>query len=636
MRFTGFQIGKGLIILSLIVPFRATGFAQTIVRHPAEILLPVAYDVTPPLAAMPIIQEDDRNLHGEREVPNQGFSYLFNPNQDFAKSLPEPDPVLQAAPGPYQTNSTLVNRDGIGNYLGYIPPDAVGDIGTNHYIQAVNAAFAVYSKSGAVLYGPVSLATLWQGFPLPHTSDGDPVVLYDHLADRWLITQFSLPNFPFGPFYELIAVSTTSNPLGSWYRYSYKFNTFPDYPKLGVWTNGYYMSVNMYATAGDGGIWMGPAAIELERDSLLNGKAGRMVIFQLGVNDNHMLPADLDGPPPGAQTPGLFLGADDQPGTNDRLVLYKLTNNWLTPQNAKFTGPAYINVAPFDGNLCNDAQACIPQAGTSGKLDPLSRRMMNRLQYRNFGSYKVLMANHTVDVDGSDHAGVRWYELRASDTTFSVYQQGTYAIDANHRWLGSIAMDGNGNIALGYSVSGSTMFPAIRATGRRAGDPPGQMSFMEEQIIAGGGVQTSTINRWGDYSCLTVDPVDDRTFWYTNEYYASSGFDTWKTRIASFTIDNLPVSNKKYTETGYAFNLKCYPNPVTKLATINWNLKTEGFVELNIYDFTGRKTETLVHSDMVPGINQVVYDASDLPAGMYFCQLRVNGVAESIEIIIAR
>ncbi len=636
MQLAGFQIAHKIsFIVLLLILFRNAGIAQNTVLHPSEIAFPVAHDVSPPLLGMPILQPSIGNPRGEMEIPNQNYSLIFNKQNSFTETVSGRDPVLQDSEGVFLAINTIVNIEGIGKIYTVIPPDPAGDVGTNQYIQATNLHFAIYSKSGALLYGPAALSTIWQGFPGPHTSDGDPVVLYDHLADRWLITQFSLPNFPNGPYYELIALSQTPDPLGAWHRYSFQFDKMPDYPKVGVWSDGYYMSANLFSS---GELkYKGPAAIVLERDSMLTGKTARMMVFELGTDKQPLLAADLDGQLPPSGSPGYFLSAIDDPdGAGDHLELFSLHTNWGNLSNSTLTGPQSITVAAYDGNMCNGNKSCIPQAGTTRGLDALSSYLMMKLQYRNFGSYQVLMTNQTVDVEANDHAGIRWYELRSQDTNWSVYQQGTYAPDANHRWIGSIAMDGSGNVALAYSVSGAGIYPSIRATGRRAGDPPGYMSLMEATVIEGTGAQNDASSRWGDYSCLTVDPVDNRTFWYTNEYYGTTSTWDWKTRIASFTIDNLPVSNKKHLETGYAFNLKCYPNPLSNLATITWQLKTAGYVELNIYDFTGRKTAALVNAEMPEGMHQEVFDAAKLPEGMYFCLIRVNGVAETVEMIVTK
>ncbi len=625
-----------LLIMAFSVIYQVKTSGQNHISPPTEILYPVLHDTSPPLSEMPALDNAKRINRGETEVPNQNYALFIQQRNALTESATVPDPVLQSESASFMQNSTIVNIDGIENSVMINPPDPVGDVGVNYYIQAVNINFAVYSKSGSLLYGPAALKTLWQGLGT-YTSDGDPVVLYDHLADRWIISQFSLPNYPNGPFYELIAVSQTPDPLGAWYRYAFKFDNMPDYPKFGLWPDGYYMAANMY-TSGTNAL-KGPAAIVLERDSLLVGKKGRMILFQCEKADEPLLPADFDGPAPPAGTPGYFLSTSDgAAGADDKLKLYTLHADWKNPANSALTGPTAISIATFDGNMCNGDQNCIPQAGSTRRLDPLSRYLMNRLQYRNFGTHHVLMANHTVDVDNTDHAGIRWYELRSSGTNWSVYQQGTYAPDTNHRWIGSIAMDGTGNIALAYSVSGKGMFPSIRATGRRAGDPAGQMTFQEQTIMEGGGAQNDGTYRWGDYSCLTVDPVDDNTLWYTNEYYATTSLQNWKTRIASFRINELPVgiSEKPGVVANYAFGLNNYPNPFENSTIISWQLRKGSHVVLKVFDFMGREIRTLVNENQAPGSHHATFNAEALQSGVYYYQLNINGKFETKKMIILK
>ena len=610
-------------------------FMQNIVIHPTEIIVQDAYDISPPLKELPVILVGTKKEKYGKEIPNQNYSVIFNNLNSFTEITSGRDPVLQESEGTMAPVSTIVNVDGISATQGYIPPDPAGDIGTNHYVQATNIHFAVYSKTGTLLYGPAALGTLWQGFPGLYTSDGDPVVLYDHLADRWIISQFSLPNYPNGPFYELLAVSQTPDPLGAWHRYSFQFSKMPDYPKFGVWPDGYYMSANLYSSGS--GNWAGPAAIVLERDSLLAGKTARMKVFELGTDRQPLLAADLDGLLPPAGSPGYFLSINDDPANaNDHLELFSLQTDWANPANALLTGPQTIPVAVFDGNMCNGSPSCLPQPGTTSRLDALSRYLMQRLQYRNFGTYQVLMANHTVDVDANNHAGIRWYELRTTVTDWSVYQQGTYAPDTNHRWMGSIAMDGAGNIALAYSITGKGIYPSIHATGRRSGDTPGYMSLAEETIMAGTGAQKDLSSRWGDYSCLAVDPQDDRTFYYTNEYYAVTSNKDWKTRIASFTIDNLPVgiSEKPIKDASSLHNLQNYPNPFSKKTLITWQSAEKSQTRLFVYDVMGKVIEILVNEEIVAGEHKIYFDASELAEGVYYYQLRANGRVETRKMVV--
>ena len=453
---------------------------------------------------------------------------------------------LQARPTGSTMPSPTLNFEGLNNLSGVLPPDPNGDVGPDHYVQAVNATYiGVYEKESGNQIAIFLLGNLWPSGDPCHANDGDPIVLYDQLADRWLLSQFALPNYPKGPFYQCLAVSQTPDPTGSWYLYTFRVHDtkMNDYPKLSIWPDAYYMTANQF----ENGAWAGAGVWAFERERMLQGQAAQMVYFDLyDVNPNFggMLPADPDGalaPPSGA--PGLFVEWDDADwvGPVDAVRLWEFHVDWATPSNATFgvngNPNALIRTADVDPNLCDYANNCIPQPGGYA-LDAISNQLMYRVQYRNFGTYQTLVANHTVDVDGNDHAGIHWFELRDEGSGWSLYQEGVYAPDQHHRWMGSIAMDHVGNIALGYSVSSSSLYPSIRYAGRLAGDPLGQLTQGEAEIISGGGYQAHSSGRWGDYSMMAVDPEDDCTFWYTQEYYATTSTAGWRTRVAAFRFPN--------------------------------------------------------------------------------------------------
>jgi hypothetical protein len=458
------------------------------------------------------------------------------------------DPVAQTTPVPQLIPQPSTSFEGIGNVNSVLPPDTNGDVGPNHYVQWVNLSFAVYSKGTGttpptLLYGPAAGNTLWTGFggPCEGRNDGDPIVLYDHLADRWVMSQLAVPNsffgIVFGPFYQCVAVSATSDPLGAYNRYQFRFDKLNDYPKLGLAGDAYYMSINQYTPFALQ--FAGQGVVAFDCQSMLAGLPASMIYFDLAsvdMNLGGMLPMDLDGPPPPPGAPEIFAQVDDDAWgyAPDQLQLWRFHSDWTNPAASSFTGPTILPTAPFDSNLCDFARNCIPQPGTTVKVDALADRLMYRLQYRHFASHDSLLVNHTVDADGTDHAGIRWYEIRDPLNTPVLYQQGTYAPDADHRWMGSAAMDGSGNIALGFSVSGPATSPSIRYTGRLAGDAPGIMTQGEANLMVGSGAQTNPSGRWGDYSMLAVDPSDNCTFWYAQEYYASTSDAGWQTRVGAF------------------------------------------------------------------------------------------------------
>jgi hypothetical protein len=315
-----------------------------------------------------------------------------------------------------------------------------------------------------------------------------------------------------------------------------------DYPKFGVWGDGYYMSINQFTCTVIACQWAGQGVAAFPRTQMLAGAAASMVYFDMGPVDDTlggMLPSDLDGPPPPAGTPNYFVQFDDDAWgySGDQLQIWEFKVNWTTPTSSTFTRKASLPTAAFDSDLCNYGRSCIRQAGSSIRLDAISDRVMYRLQYRNFGAYQTLVTNHTVDVNGSDLAGIRWYEIRLNAGTPSILQQGTFAPDANSRWMASAAMDSAGNIAMGYNVSSAVTFPRISFTGRKASDPPGQMTLAEGDIMLGTGGQTHSASRWGDYSLLGVDPSDGCTFWFTTEYYQNTSSAGWQTRVGAFRIE---------------------------------------------------------------------------------------------------
>ncbi|CAG0936882.1 hypothetical protein TFLX_05778 [Thermoflexales bacterium] len=505
------------------------------------------HDVSPALSTLESVEPA-----GQRHEPGT-LSLRESKGPLAAPITSDIDAAVQDWQGVTSMPAPLMNFEGIYNTYGIAPPDTQGEIGydpaTNkkYYMQWVNLGYSVWDVTGVtptLVLGPVNGNTIWTGFggACESTNDGDPITLYDPLAQRWVMTQFALPNYPSGPFWQCIAVSTSGNPAGTWYRYAFEWqdgtiDLMNDYPKFGVWPDGYYMTANQfYGSSGCISNWCGTGVAAFERDQMLVGAAARMVYFNLGAPDwGGMLPADFDGlTPPAAGTPNYFaeVHADewDTVFTQDEVAVYAFDVDWATPANSTFTPVATLAMAPFDGDMCAFDRNCITQPG-SQKLDAIADRTMYRLAYRNFGGYESLVSNLTVDATGTDQAGVRWFEIRKTGNTWSLYQEGTYAPDSHNRWMASIAQDHVGNMALGYSVSSSTVYPSVRYTGRLANDPMGTMPQAEVELIAGT-VSQSGVNRWGDYSMMSVDPVDDCTFWYTQEY--SGGSWDWRTRIGSF------------------------------------------------------------------------------------------------------
>ena len=455
----------------------------------------------------------------------------------------ESDPVAQQLSVGLQGVTAGVNFEGQSaqdtrNIFGFafVPPDTNGAAGANQYVQIVNVTIAVYDKStGAQVMAPAAIHTLWTGFGGPcefETPDGgDPVVLYDHLAGRWMVTQLQF-NSTFTQSEQCIAVSTSSDATGSYNRYEFDFGAnFPDYPKYGIWPDAYYNTINVFPGHG----FAGAEACAFDRTAMLAGLSATAICFQQPPSVSSLLPSDLDGntlPPAGS--PNYFMGLAD----SSHLSFFKFHADFANPANSTFTGPSLISVAPYS-EICARATtvACIPEPNPGEKVDGLSDRVMFRLAYRNYGDHESLVVNHTVA--GGALGGVRWYEIRNPGAAPTVLQQGTLVDPTVDYWLGSVAMDKVGNLALGFSASGKELPPSIYVAGRAPGDPSGLLSG--PLVIAGGqGVQTQSFKRWGDYSSMTIDPTDDCTFWYTNEYYPVAGNFSfaWSTRVGSFKFDS--------------------------------------------------------------------------------------------------
>jgi hypothetical protein len=569
------------LVLSLVAVFLllTTGAAQTApgaMSPKPEFSKAIAFDVSLPLralaaAAAPRMAPPLAPLGGPIEIrPERGpvaKDQGYSPDGALQRASALRQGAAATIPAPLLTFEGLSNLDNF-DIFGFRvnPPDSVGDVGPNHYVEMVNLVFAVYDKQGNRLLGPVDNGTLWAGFAIPDCTDpsGDVIVLYDKLEDRWLLSQFTTRglNDPTLPFYNCVAISQTGDPTGSYFRYAFlttqsgKF-FFPDYPKYGVWKKSYVLTSRDFGPTIEYGI----SVYALEKNKMIAGNPNaRAVKFFLdsavvpiNLIGDGLLPATIDGtrqPKEDAAIP--IIGTQDDGGpygaTSDALNVWDLFIKWQANPQASIVFRGSLPVAPFDSIFpcAPTSRDCLPQPGITNHdqfLDILSYRQRPtwRLAYRNFGKYEAMVTNQSVEALPGV-AGVRWYEIRRTNGQYSVFQQGTYApSDGVHRWMGSIAMDRQGNMALGYSVvNGANVFPGIRYTGRLAGDPLGQMTLGEATIIDGTGVQRTINSRWGDYTSMNVDPTDDCTFWYVNEYYTLAGQLSstagWQTRVGTFKL----------------------------------------------------------------------------------------------------
>ena len=535
-----FAVGIAAVLAMTLAPL---AYAQPDQVLRPEVSMAVRHDVSPPLWKQPVIFRPSKAAQPDREIPNH------SPLDLAARHHPTPggpDPLVSepiaATPAPSSSFDGISDDDNAAILGGrVVPPDTEGDVGLTYYVQAVNLMLAVYRKSDGVrVFGPVATRSLWAGFggKCQTDNDGDPIVLYDDAADRWMVSQFAVG----GDGHQCIAISTTSDPTGSYYRYDFLVSPgrTNDYPKMGVWPDGYYLSYNEFTSG-----FQGAVAVAFERDKMLLGQPAQMVKFgplACGTECPFAIqPSHFDGgTAPPAGSPNTFIMAwDDETwgsgASSDGYRLWDFTVSWTSPGSSTFLSKPQVNAAEFDSEMCNFSRACIVQPSPGERLDPFAQATMYRAQYRNFGTYEAIAISHTVDVTGRSVGGIRWAELRDTGAGWFLYQTGTVSPTSDTRWMPSIAMDKQGNIAVGYSVSSRQVKPSVRYVTRSAGDPLGTMGT-EVTLVTGAGVQQSSSNRWGDYSAMSLDPSDSCTFWYTQEYYANNGSFDFKTRIGSFKV----------------------------------------------------------------------------------------------------
>jgi hypothetical protein len=499
--------------------FSTAAVAQSVQRG-AQVTPAAQHDVSLPLREMALTAP--KPIPGQVEMREQiGPKHIFS-------LTPGADPVGQDSFKSELSTTQGLSFDGVnGNQGGAIPPDTNGSVGATQFVEITNFDYAVYNKTtGAQILGPTRINVIWSGFggQCQLYNGGDPIVLWDKAAQRWLVEQLEYTTTN----QVCVAVSTSEDATGTYNRYVFNFGgNLPDYPKLSVWPDAYYLAVNSY---GQG--FGEPCA--LDRTAMLAGTTATMECFSPNSANFSFLPSDLDGatpPPAGAPNHYVELG-----NTTSTLNEYDFHVDFANPNNATFTGPQVITV-PVYKQLCGGGNgACIPQPSPGTLVDALGDRLMFRLAYRNFGDHEAMVVTHSVaPAKGSSAvSAVRWYELRATPVgaTFAAHQSGTLQSKTDNLWMGSIAMDKAGDIALGFSRDNTTTLkPSIVYTGRVPTDPLG---MMETPVLAvkGTGVQTGS-NRWGDYSTMSLDPSDDCTFWYTQEYGKSNGTN-WATHMVSF------------------------------------------------------------------------------------------------------
>jgi hypothetical protein len=530
-------------VLTLSSPVAATqeptqGSSEGVIYQ--GIMTPSHFDVSPPLTLIPELPParqreriEEIDVRGGIPGPEDVDTHVQQ-EVDLAGEIPAVSVGFNA----FDNTSATV---------GPTPPDPVGDVGPNHYVAMANSRYAVYNKAGGLVFGPININTLWAGFggPCQTENAGDPIVTHDQLADRWILMQFTAA----GPnFFLCVAISQTANPAGAFYRYAISTGTrFPDYPKVGMWPNAYIFTTREFT----GSTFSGVGVYGMNRAQALAGNPATQIVGFLAtpgatpyrVGDG-LLPADLDGfrlPP--STNPAFLVGLQDNGGGYgapiDAINIWQLNLNFGGVSSLALTST--IATAAFDSvlDLCGGTRNCIPQPGTAQRVDHQGyrQRLLHRAAYRNHGTHQSIVSNSSVEA-AVNMSGVRWYEVRnpQGGGAAVVFQQGTYApgtTDGIHRWFGSIAQDQNGNMGLGYSASSAAVFPGIRYTGRLETDALNTMPQGEGTFQAGGGSQTGSA-RWGDYTSMNVDPVDDCTLWYINQYNPVTSATGWRLRVGSF------------------------------------------------------------------------------------------------------
>lgn len=628
-----------MLALFLIAAFMPTQNTQA---QQAKMMQSVRNHTSQPLRSMNVPSAPS-TVTAPFAIPNKfgKFGSMKNAAPQQSISSSGADPVLQTQDGnrsaTIRRNFEGSNDDDNAAAFGFriVPPDTEGDVGPNHYVQWINLVSEIFDKNGNTLLGPFpgNLYFAGLGGICETTNNGDPIVLYDEGANRWLVAQFAL-DFAANNFAMCIAISASPDPTGSYHQYELNFGTiFPDYPKLGIWGDSYTMTTRNFGDP----TGFNQSAIAMDRDAMLNGDPLQAVGFRIPrefFNDGY-LPMDADDYVSGPALFGGHTAFGKARGLPQVFELFELDVDWNNPGAATFTELPEVAIPPYE--ISGSSYVIQPNGEALADLENFT---MHRAQVRDFGTYRSMVANHTV-VAKADAAGVRWYEFRNYGSGWNLYQSGTYSPkNANDRWMASIAMNGNGDIALGYSVTGSNTYPSIYVTGQTAdASGSGIMNVRETLVVAGGGSQEGSANRWGDYSKMSVDPTNDKTFWYTQEYYASTGSFDFSTRIAAFDLNSGggseagPGQNdvaSLQSETPTSFSVaQNYPNPFNPTTMISFDLPEAGPVSIKVYNTLGQEVATLVNEVRDAGQHRVSFNANHLSAGVYLYVMEAANFSET-------
>ena len=499
-------------------------------RQPSGIITGTFMGTTGNLKDFPLYDVNNDNSDSSIIVPQQ-VNVL--PQEENTTTSPTIIQNLQTEPGGITALPILQNFQGSNQgQSGYLPPDPTGAVGPDHYVHSVNSIVKIFDKTGNLVYGPISLG----GFLGISSNNGDPIVMYDQLADRWFVSEFGNLGGDLG---LAVGVSVTNDPTGAYNVYQFDMGSFPDYPHYGLWHDGYYGTAN-YSNQGE------TAAFVMERDVILAGGAEpKVVLFDLPevvsnpLNVKSAEPANLLGTEIDTNLPGYITYLQDDGWasaiTYDHLKVWEIDMDWNNVANSTISDPLEIPTDPFDaGEVFGDGNGAIKQPGTSQRLSGHGGIVSFAANYRPFEDHNSWLITFNTFIDANETGGIRWIELRNDDfSSWEIFQEGTYSIaDGHSRLMSTSAMDAEGNIALAYTTASENLKVSLRYTGRFDGDPLGQMTLDETVIFNGNGVRTNN-NRYGDYAHMTLDP-DNFTFWSTADYFQSNNY--WATRIASFRV----------------------------------------------------------------------------------------------------
>ena len=619
-------------------------------QKPSNILTGTLVRVSPKLKDIKAPEPINTKKKLDRNPKYQELRAKINKRVRFPVENPlanSADEVLQkstkALSNNLRTNTLITSFDGAGVSdnvaVGFgllSPPDPVLSVGPNHVVQMINLVHKVYDKSGNLLLGPLKFSQIAS----TSTDDGDPITLYDHIADRWILLQFS-SLFTAGRESLIFCVSQTNDPTGAYNIYEFQTTgVFPDYPHVGIWNNSYIVTTHNFNVSGTA--YVGQGFWAFDRNKMVNGEATATAVAFNDPSSGGFLPVSLEGfkMPESDSKPTFVTYNADEFGGVDELQIRTLNLDFNNPANSTLNSLTTVPVAAFDGRAPSSNP--IEQQGTTAMLDAIADRMMSRIVYRRFDNYESLVMNYPVNVSGTSptsaatyQASTRWYELtRATPTSpWTVNQQSTYsptAISGStgiNRWMGCAGIDQRGNIALAYSRSSSTNYPDIYYAERKKSDPVGTLGA-EQLFHASGGSQTSSSGRWGDYSAMTTDPSDEETLWFTAEYYAATATVDFKTRIGSFKVNDpvtTPTVHFKFggtiarqKESIIPINTRYYKDyPITVVVDqapsqpVNVNISKTGTATEGVdYDLLNISPITLNASNLSQSFTLRVYDDS--------------------------